>query len=233
MSLLSPDELAALIPAESSIFPAPIPVQCVSSDEFLPGVQTPKQKEYEARVKALGAELAKKQGLTRRKFFKSASGMAAAFLAMNDTYGPVFGVSRAEAATPEMANERAQSLSGQFIMDMHTHFLRDDTTLEGFARSREAVGKAGWNPALVGKPQTLEDLKFANYLKEIFLDSDTKVACISGAPSEKVSDWFLTHDMKNQARATINSIAGSKRAFAHAIFTPGYAGWMDVKARLV
>jgi len=227
MSLLSPDELAALIPAESSIFPAPIPVQCVSSDEFLPGAQTPKQKEYEARVKALGAELAKKQGLTRRKFFKSASGMAAAFLAMNDTYGPVFGVSRAEAATPEMANERAQSLSGQFIMDMHTHFLRDDTTLEGFARSREAVGKAGWNPALVGKPQTLEDLKFANYLKEIFLDSDTKVACISGAPSEKVSDWFLTNDMKTQARATINSIAGSKRAFAHAIFTPGYAGWME------
>jgi len=227
MSLLSPDELAALIPAESSIFPAPIPVQCVSSDEFLPGAQTSKQKEYEARVKALGAELAKKQGLTRRKFFKSASGMAAAFLAMNDTYGPVFGVSRAEAATPEMANERAQSLSGQFIMDMHTHFLRDDTTLEGFARSREAVGKAGWNPALVGKPQTLEDLKFANYLKEIFLDSDTKVACISGAPSEKVSDWFLTNDMKTKARATINSIAGSKRAFAHAIFTPGYAGWME------
>lgn len=227
MSLLSPDELAALIPAESSIFPAPIPVQCVSSDEFLPGVQTPKQKEYEARVKALGAELAKKQGLTRRKFFKSASGMAAAFLAMNETYGPVFGVSSAEAATPEMANERAQSLSGQFIMDMHTHFLRDDTTLEGFVRSREAVGKAGWNPALVGKPQTLEDLKFANYLKEIYLDSDTKVACISGAPSEKATDWFLTNDMKNQARATINSIAGSKRAFAHAIFTPGYAGWLN------
>ena len=227
MSLLSPDELAALIPAESSIFPAPIPVQCVSSDEFLPGAQTPKQKEYEARVKSLGAELAKKQGLTRRKFFKSASGMAAAFLAMNDTYGPMFGVSRAEAATPEMANERAKALSGQFIMDMHTHFLRDDTSLEGFVRSREAVGKAGWNPALVGKPQKLEDLKFANYLKEIFLDSDTKVACISGAPSEKVSDWFLTNDMKNQARATINSIAGSKRAFAHAIFTPGYAGWLD------
>ncbi len=87
---------------------------------------------------------------------------------MNETYGPVFGVSRAEAATPEMANERAQSLSGQFIMDMHTHFLRDDTSLEGFVRSREAVGKAGWNPGLVGKPQTLEDLKFANYLNKYF-----------------------------------------------------------------
>ena len=72
-----------------------------------------------------------------------------------------------------------KALAGQFIMDMHTHFLRDDTRLEGFVRSREAVGKAGWNPALAGKPQTLDDLKFANYFKEIYFDSDTKVALIS------------------------------------------------------
>ena len=123
MSMLSPEELAALMPAESSIYPAPIPVQSVSSDEFSPGPQTQKQKEYEFRVKQIGAELSKHQGLTRRKFFKTASGMAAAFLAMNETYGPIFGVSQAEAATPEMAADRARGLSGQFIMDMHTHFL--------------------------------------------------------------------------------------------------------------
>ena len=73
MSMLSPEELAALMPAESSIYPAPIPVQSVSSDEFAPGPQTQKQKEYEFRVKQLGAELSKHQGLTRRKFFKTAS----------------------------------------------------------------------------------------------------------------------------------------------------------------
>ena len=54
---------------------------------------------------------------------------------MNDVYGPLFSVSRAEAATPEMADERARNLADQFIMDMHTHFLRDDTRLEGFVRS--------------------------------------------------------------------------------------------------
>ena len=227
MSMLSPEELATLLPAESSIFPAPIPVQCVSSDEFMPQQQTPKQKEYEARVKSIGAELAKHQGVSRRKFFKSASGMAAAFLAMNQTYGPMFGVSEAEAATPELANERATALSGQFIMDMHTHFLRDDTRIQSFLQQRLAVGKAGWNPALVDKPQTIDDLKFANYIKEMFLDSDTKVVCISGAPSEIKEDWFLTNDMKYNSRATINKIAGTKRAFSHAIFTPGYDGWMD------
>ena len=44
--------------AETSLFPSPIPVQCVSSDEFMPSRQTPKQKEYEARVKAIGSEMA-------------------------------------------------------------------------------------------------------------------------------------------------------------------------------
>ena len=225
--MLTPEELARVVPAESSIFPSPIPTQCISSDEYMPNPQTEKQREFEGRIKALGAELAKKQGVTRRRFFKSAAGMAAAFVAMNDTYGPFYAVSRVEAATPEMANERANALKGQFIMDMHTHFLRDDTRIMGFVRQREAVGKAGWNPLLAGKPQTIEDLKFPNYFKEIYLDSDTKIAMISGSGSEEPRDWFLTNEMKADARARVNKEAGTKRMYAHAIFMPGMPGWMD------
>src|SRR5205823_4235818 len=101
------------------------------------------------------------------------------------------------------------------------------TRIMGFVRQREAVGKAGWNPALRGKEQTIEDLKFANYYKEVYLDSDTKVALISGAPSEIPQDWFLTNEMKAEARARVNREAGSRRMLSHAIFTPGYAGWME------
>ncbi|HEV2977392.1 MAG TPA: amidohydrolase family protein [Casimicrobiaceae bacterium] len=226
MSMLSPEELARLASAES-LFPSPIPVQSVSSDEFMPGPQTQKQRAFEARVKTLGAQIAKRLGVSRRRFFQSAAGMAAAFLAMNDTYGPVFGVTKAEATEPERADDRAQKLSGQFIMDMHTHFLRPGTRVMTFVAQRQAVGKAGWNPELRGKEQTIDDLMFTNYLKEIYLDSDTKVACISGAPSEIPEDWFLTNEMKAQARADVNGLAGSKRMFAHAIFTPGYDGWME------
>ena len=153
--------------------------------------------------------------------------MARAFLALNDTYGPLYGVSRAEAAEPERADDRAKKLSGQFIMDMHTHFLRPGTRIQTFVNQRRAVGKAGWNPDLASKEQTIDDLMFANYLKEIYLDSDTKVACISGAPSEVPEDWFPTNEMKAQARADVNGLAGTKRMFAHAIFTPGYDGWME------
>jgi len=227
MSMLSPEELEKLSPAETTLFRAPIPVQSVSSDEFMPLPQTARQREFEARVKEMGAAMARRLGVSRRRFFQTAAGMATAFLAMNDTYGPIFGVSRAEATTPEQADERAKKLSRQFIMDMHTHFLRTGTSIRTFVNQRNAVGKAGWNKALGEKEQTIEDLMFQNYLKEIYYDSDTKVACISGAPSEVPADWFLTNEMKAQARASVNAIAGSRRMFAHAIFTPGYDGWME------
>jgi len=227
MSLLDPLDLASLEPAERTSPRTPIPTRFVSSDEFLPSPQTPKQREVQARLTDLGTMLARQQGVSRRRFFGTAAGMASAFVAMNDVYGPLFGASLAEAATPELANERAKALSGEFVMDMHTHFLRDDTRLEGFVRSREAVGKAGWNPALAGKPQTLDDLKFANYFKEIYFDSDTKVALVSGSGSEEPRDWFLTNEMKADARARVNKLTGSKRMFAHAIFMPGMPGWMD------
>ena len=226
MSMLSPEELKRLSPAES-LFPSPIPVQSVSSDEFMAGPQTAKQREFEARVKQMGARMAKRLGMSRRRFFQTAAGMATAFLAMNDTYGPIFGISKAEAQTPERADERAKKLAGQFIMDMHTHFLRPGTRIKTFINQRNAVGKAGWNAGLAAKEQTIDDLMFQNYLKEIYLDSDTKVACISGAPSEVLEDWFLTNEMKALARADVNGLAKSKRMFSHAIFTPGYDGWME------
>ena len=54
-------------------------------------------------------------------------------------------------------------------MDMHTHFLRDDTRIMTFVNMRNAVGKAGWNKQLAEREQTIEDLKFNNYQKEVAL----------------------------------------------------------------
>jgi uncharacterized protein len=233
MRLLSDAERALLLPAEENGFDSPIPTQVVSSDEFAPIPQTECQRQVQARLCVLADELAHRQGMTRRRFLRTAAGMASAFVAMNEVYGPLFAVSRAEAAAPEAADERASALSGQFIFDGHTHFLRDDTRLQGFVRMREAVGKAGWNPELSGKPQTLEDLKFDNYLKEIFLDSDTKIAIISSAPSDVPDDWFLTNPMTAQARARVNDLFGAQRMLSHAIFTPGQPGWLEEVERTI
>jgi hypothetical protein len=230
MSLLTPEELAKLSPGEE-LFPAPIPVQFVSSDEYMPSPQSPQQKEFEARIKDMGTRLAKRHGMTRRRFFKTAGGMAAAFVAMNEVHAktgaPIYEVLKNEASDLDVAQARADSLKNQFVMDMHTHFLRDDTLNKNFIAQREAVGKRGWNPALKEKPQTIEDLKFPNYFKEVFLDSDTKVACISGSYSVDPKYSFLTNDMKRDAREKVNKEAGTRRMFSHAIFTPKWDGWLD------
>jgi predicted TIM-barrel fold metal-dependent hydrolase len=224
---LSEEELAALTPAELLPHETPIPTQVVSSDEFAPDPQNAKQREVEARLLAMADELGPKHGLDRRGFFRTAAGMAASFVAMNEVYGPIFDATPAEAATPAMAQERADALKGQFIMDMHTHFLRDDTRIMNFVAMRTAVGKAGWNKQLADKEQTIEDLKYPNYVKEMFLDSDTKIALISSAPSDIVQDWFLTNEQMAQARERVNQEAGHKRLYAHMIFTPGQPGWLD------
>src|ERR1700750_363527 len=146
-SQLTEAELAALVPSEFCQYQTPIPTQIVSSDEFYPDPQNERQREVEARLLAMADELGGQQGLNRRKFFQTAAGMAASFVAMNEVYGPLFDVTKAEAATPAMAQERASALKDQFIMDMHTHFLRDDTRNMNFVNMRAAVGTGGWKKA--------------------------------------------------------------------------------------
>ena len=75
-------------------------------------------KNLRAVLKAAGSDL--DRAVKTTVFLKSMD----SFVAMNEVYGPIFSASTAEAATPAMAQERADALKGQFIMDMHTHFLR-------------------------------------------------------------------------------------------------------------
>jgi predicted TIM-barrel fold metal-dependent hydrolase len=227
MKFLSDEIISGLLPAETSSFPSPVPTQIVSSDEYLPIAQTDQQREVEARLKEMSDTLAKRQGLSRRRFFQTASGMAASFVALNQVFGPIFSASEAEAATPELANQLAAAQSDQFIIDGHTHFLRDDTRLTNFVKGREAVGKAGWNKALAEREQTIDDLKFNNYLKEIYMDSDTKVSLLSNSPSETPEDWFIPQEQVFKTRAKVNAQAGSRRMLAHFTFTPGWPGWLD------
>jgi len=75
MSMLCPDELDKLSSAES-LFASPVPVQSVSSDEFMPGPQTRGQRGFEARVKEMGAHMAKRVGVSRRRHQDGLAAMA-------------------------------------------------------------------------------------------------------------------------------------------------------------
>src|SRR5881409_1164904 len=228
---LSDAELKRTAPAEIAAFRGPVPTQIVSNGEYNPLPQTREQRRVEARVKELAGDLAPRHGVSRRQFLASSAGMAAAFLAMNDVYGRVFEVTRAEAATPGVADMRAQALSGQFIVDAQTHFVRDDFKQEGLLDLAK-YAKDNWNPKLWGA-NNLARYKFENYLKEIFVDSDTKVALLSGAPFDDPTWDLLTNDQIAMARDSINKIADSRRLLGHAVFTPKRQGWMNEVDRAI
>jgi len=224
---LSDNEVDKIDTIEQSDFRSPVPTQIVSNGEYNPLPQTENQRKVEALIKELADKYGKKQGMDRRTFLRSASGMAAAFLAMNQVFGPVWDVSEAEAADNDAATDRAKKLSKQFIFDDQTHFVRDDFDKEGLL----GLGKYAsehWNPKMLDKvPLTLQRYKFENYLKEIFLDSDTKVALLSGAPFDDPSWWLLSNDQINEARAAINKVAGGRRLFSHFVFTPHFDNWVE------
>jgi len=228
---LTDAELERTAPAEVASFKGPVPTQIVSNGEFNPPPQTQEQRRVESRIDALAGDLAPRHGLSRRQFLASSAGMAAAFLAMNDVFGPIFDVQRAEAATPGLADARAQALAGQLIVDAQTHFVRDDFKQEGLLDLAK-YAKQHWNRGLWGE-STLARYKFENYVKEIFVDSDTKVALLSGAPFDDPTWNLLTNDQIATARAAINQIAGSRRLLGHAVFTPKKAGWLDEVDRAI
>src|SRR5438034_1395815 len=87
---LTDAELERTAPAEVASFKGPVPTQIVSNGEFNPPPQTQEQRRVESRVDALAGDLAPRHGLSRRQFLASSAGMAAAFLAMNDVFGPPF-----------------------------------------------------------------------------------------------------------------------------------------------
>src|SRR5256885_7872256 len=228
---LSDEELRRTAPAEVASFKSPVPTQIVSNGQFNPLPQTGERKGGEARRKGVADAFGRRHGMNRRQFLASSAGMAAAFLAMNEVFGPIFDVSRAEAADPGVAAQRAGMLSGQFIFDVQTHFVRDDFKQDGLLGLAQ-YAKQHWNPNLWGE-KTLARFKLENYLKEVVVDSDTKVALRSGAPFDDQTWDLLSNDQIAMARAAINKIADSRRLLGHAVFTPKRQGWMNEVDRAI
>src|SRR6185503_14461847 len=74
----------------------PIPTQVVSNEEYYPLPQTTEQKAVEHYLLGTAMRNARKLGVDRRQFLRTASGMATAFAALNQVFGDFFRVEAAE-----------------------------------------------------------------------------------------------------------------------------------------
>lgn len=194
----------------------PIPTQIVSNEEFPPLPQTADQKKVEERVLELADGFATKLGMTRRQFLRSTGGMAAGFLAMNEVYGKTYTVDEAEAL--DAAAYRELWPKQEFIFDAQTHHVKD--SIKGPTVFRTLTAQAGLNPDLDGIAPGPETLHRANFVKEVFFDSDTVMAIMTGAvigPPE--AHALPTPDMVD-TRNRVNAAAGTQRMLSHGLADP-------------
>jgi len=100
----------------------------------------------------------------------------------------IFQIDEAEAGERELTLARAQSLSGQFIFDVQTHFVRDDFEHKELLGLTQFAG-GNWNPKLKDDGMSLARYKLSNYVKDVYYDSDTNITLLSGAPFDDPTWW--------------------------------------------
>jgi predicted TIM-barrel fold metal-dependent hydrolase len=200
----------------------------VSNEEFVPPEQTDDQRKVEHRLIEIAAVASNKLGISRRAFLASSGGMAAAFLAMNSVFGSYFDVSESELFNPAATDEKFPKRP--FIFDIHTHHVASKKVINipPLLQYREVGGIWG-NTQLVDKEHSWEDLYLANYIKEMFLDSDTSMAVITGLPAKTADQNVLTPAEMVETRAEVNGLARSRRIISHGLFSPDL-GQSDLEA---
>lgn len=207
----------------------PVPTQIVGNEEFHPLPQPPDQRRVEQRIFELADHYSRKLGMSRRAFLRTSGGMAVSFMAMNEVFGPAFLVNEAEAGEP--AASREMWPKKEFILDLQTHHVKD--SMVGPVVFRSLTGKYGLNPVLSGTAPAKDSLHRANYVKEIFFDSDTVMACLTGAAFGPPDKYVLSADDIVATRNLVNEAAGSRRMLAHGIGTVANPGWLDEAERQV
>ena len=199
----------------------PIPTQVVSNEEFFPLAQTRKQKVLERHLIEMSESKAKHLRMDRRHFLRTGCGMATAFMAMNQVFGDFFAVQAAETLEPDAA---AAGRVDYFIFDVQTHHVAPGRAelVMGNDISPLTLRRTGalFDPALAAREARPEDLYLQNYIKEVFLDSDTSIACITGVPAATEDLNTLPMEEMARTRNWINRITRSPRMMSHGLLVP-------------
>ena len=209
---------------------SPIPCRIVSNEEFQPPAQTLQQALVEELIEQRSEALSRSLGMDRRAFLKTSGGMALALLTMNSIFGRFFDVLDVEAVEPGAFAERKGD--PYFILDAQTHYVsrhydpNDQASRTGripkkmFLSLRKKAKHQGWNPDLKNDKLTMEDLDWENFIKEVYLDSETSIAVLSTPPGLFAEDAVLPPSEISHIRNEINRLTASRRMLAHGFTAP-------------
>jgi len=213
----------------------PIKLDTTSNGEFAPLPLSPVNVEANRLARSRADEHAKKRGLSRRRFLVSGCGAASTLLAFNEVNalagktGGAFALA-AEAALD--ADAAAEALEGrEFIFDVQGHFvdpngkwIRDRPERgEGFKFAPKTNCELADEP---GRNSHLRCLGPDEFVKDVFMDSDTDMMVLSFVPSTREAEP-LTIEEADATREIVASLEGEHRLMLHGRVNPNQDGDLE------
>ncbi|HYY73923.1 MAG TPA: amidohydrolase family protein [Solirubrobacterales bacterium] len=204
----------------------------VSNGEWCPLPPTPKERLAAKLIAEETAARARRHGMTRAEFLRTAAATATAFMVLNKVYGlDQWG----DAAAMPVKREHCDDLDAarelldrkMFVMDVQMHhidvsspaamtncgILRFNSALQRFAELGYDVSMSN-----LGCPEVLGQM---NFIKEAFIDSQTSLGVLSGLP---FSGLVIGPKAMADTRDLVNQLAGSERALSQAMIEPAAPG---------
>jgi len=213
----------------------PVKIDSTSNGEFVPIALEPVHHEARrAAMQAAGAN-AKRLGLGRREFLVSACGTAATLLAMNEAYaragrtGGFFELPR-ESALDQYAARSALD-KNELVFDVQGHFvnptgawtkrLSETATPLQFPKTRVCGPSKG-----PGRLDYLQCIGSDEFVKDVFLDSDTDLMVLSFVPSTREGEPLNIEEAAATARI-VERLEGTHRLLIHGRVNPNQKGDLE------
>jgi predicted TIM-barrel fold metal-dependent hydrolase len=212
----------------------PIKLDATSNGEFAPVALTPANRAGNRLAHETATQNAKRLGLSRRNFLVSACGAASTLLAFNAVNaaagkrGGFFELEGETALNPQLAQARLGG-KGELIFDVQGHFV--DPT--GAWVKTAPADAFKWSPkagcglaAQAGALSYLNCLGPEEFVKDVFLDSDTDMMVLSFVPSRRDSEP-LTIQAADAVRRIVDRMDGSHRLMIHGRVNPNQQGDLE------
>lgn len=213
----------------------PIKIDSTSNGEYEPIPISPINEKGNRLALEQATENARRTGKSRRDFLVSSCGAASTLLAFNQANafhqrtGGYFDLV-AEAAL-DGAAAKAQVEGGEFIFDVQGHYVNPEgdwlSQIPPDSRPYAGMEKAACEMANDGGNRGyLDCLSQSEFIKDIFMDSDTDIMVLSFVPSTRETEPVTIEDA-DETRRIVAELEGSKRLMIHGRVNPNQEGDLE------
>ncbi|MDT8427420.1 MAG: amidohydrolase family protein [Pseudomonadales bacterium] len=218
----------------------PIKIDSTSNGEYAPMPISALNRKANALAHDWATSHSRKHGLDRRSFLRTGCGVASTLLAMNvanaagNKRGGYFSISDDSAVDFQLA--AAEVEGNEFIFDVQGHYVNPNGAwiqlLPENARPYSNFEKASCDLASEpGDRSYLNCLAADEFIKDVFLDSDTDIMVLSFVPSTRESEPVTIEDA-NETRNIVAQLDGSKRLMIHGRVNPNQPGDLEAMDEL-